>query len=189
MAYVQSNAPVAQPRLPLARPLSGPLSARASQMVEKIRAVADGTVVAFRRGGTANMAIDGVFATYDLCAISPREIDILAAKLTALGFRDKSFLRMLTKRGARALSSSQEGFARIGYRVSGFNPREKLDLLQLSREQIALYTAFGQPTGDTEAFLDDLTRIETAKRQKAALPQRARGPESGVLYLSPSHRV
>ncbi len=132
--------------------------------------------------------VAAVFAKYDFGAISPREIDQMASDLAAVHFEDNEFLRLLKKRGEASLCAAQERFAGEGYIVSGFDPNGKLDLLQVSQDQMALSNAFGGATQAQERFIAKLEQIIS---RKASLAQQSGEALQGarLLVLSQAQRV
>jgi hypothetical protein len=132
--------------------------------------------------------VEAVFAKYDLAAISPREIDQMASDLAAAFFDDIEFLRVLMKRGEAALTKAQERFSAEGYSVSGFDPTGKLDLLQVSRDQLSLSRAFGGATQAQESFISKLERIVLRGAHFAKVRTQAT-QGSQLLVLSQAQRV
>ncbi|MDE4172670.1 hypothetical protein PXK01_00810 [Phaeobacter sp. PT47_59] len=176
----QANAAISQ----ASNPLTG-----STHALRAIPAVAADKVVRFIRWGQPRKTeIDAVFDRYDLTDISPREIDALTAELSAAGYRDASFLRMLSRRGAAALAQSRQGFAKIGYQVSMFDAEERLDLRQVSREQVKLAEFFGEPTQELEAFMAEVERLEFGRQPAAPVPPAPRAAQD-ILVLTQARRV
>ncbi|WP_274845760.1 hypothetical protein [Phaeobacter gallaeciensis] len=135
-------------------------------------------------------AIDAIFANYDLGDISPQEIDQMADELVAAGFDDMKLIMMLTTKGAAFQAHLQEDFAQSGYEVSRGNSNAKMDLIEVTRDQLKMSKAFGQPTQALESFLDD---IEDIAAEQAAPPRApialVRGGDLGTLVLSQADRI
>ena len=114
-------------------------------------------------GQSALGQIDNVFAHYDLLAISPRTIDELAQDLLNAGYEDTQFVAMLSATGQRFLSKVGKHYAEQGYRVTVHDEDAKVDLLQISRDQLTIKKMLGQPTLALEDFILKLESIQAEK--------------------------
>lgn len=114
----------------------------------------------------------------------------MADELVAAGFDDMKFIMMLTTKGAAFQAHLQEDFAQSGYEVSRGNSNAKMDLIEVTRDQLKMSKAFGQPTQALESFLDD---IEDIAAEQAAPPRApialVRGGDLGTLVLSQADRI
>lgn len=105
-------------------------------------------------------AVDKVFAKYDMTAISPREIDRIAAELQEAGFEDFDFLLTLMTHGEEFTKHLNETLAEAGYDVAPFDPTARRDLIADMVEQIQIARSFGAPTEHAEHFLEELREIQ-----------------------------
>lgn len=134
-------------------------------------------------------AIDAVFAKYDLSDISPQEIDQMAEELVEVGFEDMKFIMMLTTKGAAFQSHLQRDFAQSGYDVSSGDMNARMDLLEVTRDQLKMARAFDQPTETLEGFLEDLTGLAADEPPARAPIELVKGGGLGTLILSQADRI
>ncbi|PQA88498.1 hypothetical protein [Hyphococcus luteus] len=94
--------------------------------------------------------IAAVMATYDLTNITPAEIDQLVDELKAAGHPFDENLLMLSSRGA-GFRSHLAGLAGGDY-----DPHQRVNLVDLTQDQLAMARRFEDPTESIERFLEFL---------------------------------
>ncbi len=111
------------------------------------------------------------FATYDLNAISPREIDRLAKELQDQDFADTKFMMMLLTRGERFQAHLAESVAEAtGRAVEPYDPTRPGDLVASTETQLSLARRSGDPTDAIEHFLDMLRTAQAETGHRSAVP-------------------
>ncbi len=111
---------------------------------------------------TLSETVRGIFADYDLTAITPTEVDTLTTRLKDARFDDLGFVLSLERYGAIYASEMQAVYATSETDTSEDAP---IDLLALTRSELALAERYGQPT---ERLSTQLFKLEEAQNSRAA---------------------
>jgi hypothetical protein len=127
-------------------------------------------------------SVQKVFEKYDLSAISPREIDQMAAELKEAGFEDFDFLLTLMTHGEEFTSHLRATLAEAGYEPAPFDPTKSGDLIADIEQQVRIARSLGDPTEHAEDVLRKLQQFQAQGHPDGTAPQMT-GP-SGRLAES-----